>query len=166
MGAHGFVAGEAREDWVFETGDGGARRVLAQFVQQFADDFRRRRVFEQGGNGGDVDAAFVCACRQGVAEAGEPVMVSREGIKDRRGGGEALRQEQVLGLRVLCAQLLFQAFVEDAFVRGMHIDDNEAVRVLREDEDVMDLAEGVAERVFLRLFCGSGKDGAGRDAVR
>ena len=59
VGAHGFVAGEAREDLVFETGDGGARRVLAQFVQQFADDFRRGRVFEQGGNGGDVNAARV-----------------------------------------------------------------------------------------------------------
>ena len=68
-------------------------------------------------------------------------------------------------MRVLCAQLLLQAFVEDALMRGVHIDDDEAVRVLREDEDVMDLAEGVTERMFLRLFCGSGKDGAGCDDV-
>ena len=33
-------------------------------------------------------------------------------------------------------------------MRGVHVYDDEAARVLREDEDVVDLAEGVAERVF------------------
>jgi hypothetical protein len=38
-----------------------------------------------------------------------------------------------------------QLFVEDALVRGVHVDENQAERVLRQDVDAVQLGQRVAE---------------------
>ena len=40
----------------------------------------------------------------------------------------------------------FQLFVEDTFVRRVHVDKDEAAGVLGEDVDAVQLGDGVAER--------------------
>ena len=50
------------------------------------------------------------------------------------GDEQALRRDRLRGLR-------FQAFVDDAFVRGMHVNEHEAAYVLGEDVDAVQLCD-------------------------
>ena len=61
------------------------------------------------------------------------------------------RLEQMLRCGVTIRGVLrFEPFVQDALVRGVHVDEDQAVAVLREDVDAVQLRQGGAERVMLR----------------
>ena len=61
------------------------------------------------------------------------------------------RLEKMLRCGVAVSGVLrFEPFVQDALVRGVHVDEYQAVAVLREDVDSVQLRQGGAERLMLR----------------
>ncbi len=56
---------------------------------------------------------------------------------------QRLHGDRAVGERVL------ELLVQNALVRGVHVDDHEAVRVLRQHIDAVDLAEREAERLLV-----------------
>ena len=59
--------------------------------------------------------------------------------------------EKMLRCRAAIGGVLrFEPLVQNTLVRGVHVDENEAVAVLREDVDPVQLCQGGAERVLLR----------------
>ena len=63
-----------------------------------------------------------------------------------RVGGEDGGDQQRLGGDLAVVERGLQLFVEDAFVRRVHVDDDQAVRVLGQDVDAVQLGQRVAER--------------------
>jgi hypothetical protein len=62
-----------------------------------------------------------------------------------RFGAEHRWNQQRLGGHLLLVERPLELLVEDAFVRGMHVHDDQALAVLRQDIDAVQLREGVAE---------------------
>ena len=72
-------------------------------------------------------------------------------------GGKGRRDQQGLdghGLRRLLCRL--QTFIDDALVRGMHVHDDQAMPVLRQDVDAQQLSEREAQRKLVGLRAGRG----------
>src|SRR5205823_3662968 len=75
---------------------------------------------------------------------GGPLRLGRGGFLRRRGEGG--RDEQRLRLDAARGEARFQALVDDAFVRRMHVDDHQALVVFGEHVDAGDLRDGATER--------------------
>ncbi len=144
-GADGAVAGHGGEEFVApgrgELGDA----VFAQLGDQ--------RTGERGGvagleQGGDAAHAELVGAERGdlKAEVGQRVGVFFDGGDVERVGGEDGRDQQRLGGDLAVVEGGLQLFVEDAFVRGVHVDKDEAAGVLGQDVNAVQLGEGVAER--------------------
>lgn len=80
------------------------------------------------------------------AKVGQCFRVFFDGGDFQRGCGKDRRNEQGLGGNLAAVERCFQLFVEDALVCGVHVDHDQSLRVLRQDVDTVELAEGVAER--------------------
>jgi hypothetical protein len=61
-------------------------------------------------------------------------------------GGQYQRHQQGLRRRRAGIEAALQFFVEDALVRGVHVHQHQAGRVLRQDINAVDLGHGVAEQ--------------------
>ena len=65
-------------------------------------------------------------------------------------GGERRRHEQRLH-RHAAVERALQLLVHDALVRGVHVDEDQAGAVLREDVDAVQLREREAERIVVAV---------------
>ena len=92
------------------------------------------------------------ACRRDSGAMSRPSARSVVGAgprrwRSRRRGGEGDRDQQRLRCDArLRAEAGLQPLVDDALVRGVHVDDHQALRVLGQDVDAAELRERAAER--------------------
>ena len=74
-------------------------------------------------------------------------LVGHVGFGDRDVDGDR-NQQRLRGHRRACARAL-QPLVDRALVRGVHVDEHETVRRLREDVDAVQLRDRVPERIVV-----------------
>jgi hypothetical protein len=68
-----------------------------------------------------------------------------------RFGVEHRWNQECLGCQLPFVERPLELLVEDAFVRRMHVDDDQPLGVLRQDVDAVQLGKGVAERRYLAV---------------
>ena len=64
--------------------------------------------------------------------------------RGRKGRGN----QQRLALQMVLRELCFQAFIDDAFVRSMHVHHHQALLVFSQDVNALQLRQGFAQRPF------------------
>ncbi len=144
VGAHRAVAGHGGQQLVLGALQHVARVVLGQFGQHAAGEFHRVALRQGGGHG---------AHRQGARGQGRHVQAQRGQClgtalrggcflgRGREGGGD---QQRLAGQRAL-GELALEPFVDDALVRRVHVHDDQALRVLGQDVDALQLGDGAAQ---------------------
>ena len=153
VGTHRAVAGHAGQDVVLGALQDGLRLVLGQLSQDAASQLDRagRGMRQRQGQG---------AQHQGFAAEGgdiQPQLAQHFGVALGRGdflrrSRKANRQQQRLAghqprlLRLTGGKVVFQLFINHAFVRGMHIDHDQALSVFGQDVNAMQLRKRAAQR--------------------
>ncbi len=146
-GADGAVAGEAGEGGIQPGFERDGRVGFGEFIGEVAQQCGRVRAFQGGGDGADQDGAGA----EGFDLEAEPVQGF--GVGEQAGcvrwrevddGGE----QQGLGGDGAGKEFCAQAFLGEAFMGGVLVDDDErAIRGDGEDIGVENLGDGGAERV-------------------
>ena len=120
-----------------------------QLGQHAAGQFHRIALCQEGGHGPH---------RQGFGRERDHLQPQGgQGGAVRLGSGHLLRgggkgggnQQGLAGNGLVVAHLGFQALVNNALVRGVHIDDDHALGVFRQDVNAVDLRHGAAQRPVL-----------------
>ena len=147
IGAHRAVAGHRRQQFVARV----RRRDAASPCSRRSASTSRTSASTSpsASSAGTLRNASDCgpAARELEAERGERRRASRSATSASRsdtatviGTSKRLRAQAFAVVRVL------ELLVADAFVRGVHVDDDQAVGVLGEDEDAVQLRDGETER--------------------
>ncbi len=143
------VAGHGGQDFMAGAGHQGAGLVLVQLGQHAAASStaspcakragtaRTARVLGENGTTSSPKVAKVALC------------ASAAGHFLRGGGKGGGNQQGLAGNGLVVAHLGLQALVHDALVRGVHIDDDHALGVFRQDVNAVDLRHGAAQRPVL-----------------
>ena len=143
-GADGAVAGHGGEKFVTLAGGDLADAVFAQIGDQGAGEGDRVAGLQQGGNGAHAELVGAKRCN-GETQGFERAAMLFDGGDVKRVGGEHGGNQQRLRGDGLLVEGSLQLFVKDAFVGGVHVDDDQAAGILRQDVDAVQLGQGVAE---------------------
>ena len=149
-------------NWSAATVAPAAALVLVQGIGEIGEEFRRigaieqRRDFPQDHRAGAEAFADETPGRERIRRRVEPVAARAVEFDD-------VGHEQDLALDARFVALPLQALVDEALMRGMLVDDDDAVGRLRDDIGLVQLRARRAERcVFGRRDGGVRRDGAGR----
>ena len=145
IGAYRAMAGAGGEDFVAALCEHMAGRLLGQLGEQGARELFELAAGQQGGYGAHGEL-FRADRSEREAQLCQGVGVFFGGGALAGVGAEYDGNEQALHRRSrIGAELEF--FVEDALVGGVHVDEDQSLRVLGEDVDTVQLGDGVAERM-------------------
>ena len=170
VGPHRGMTSHGRQNFIARALDDAAGLVLRQFCQHRAGQGHAVGVGQRGRHRAQGQAGGGQR-RQVEAEREQGPAMGFGGGHFECGGGEGVGNQQRLArdtgstCAVAVCGLAFQALVHDALVRGMHVDNDQAVGVLGQDVGATELGERAAERPVDRLVGGvvgrSGRDGSG-----
>ncbi|MPN41365.1 hypothetical protein SDC9_188910 [bioreactor metagenome] len=146
VGAHGTVAGHGGQDFIVCALHHGGGIVRGQFGQHAARQLHRIALRQAGGHG--AHGQGLGGERHNLqAQRGQHLgAFFRRRYFLRRGGESGGDQQGLTGDARAALYLGLEAFVDDALVRGVHVHDDHALRVLGQDVDPVNLCHRPAQR--------------------
>ena len=145
VGAHRAVAGHGAQDLIARALHHGAGVVRGQFGQHAARQLHRVALRQRGGHGAHGQGAW----REGRNLQAQHFQRFGLGFCGGdffgRGGEGGRDQQRLAGDARSAVHLGLEAFIDDAFVRGVHVHHDQSLGVLGQDIDAVDLCDGAAQ---------------------
>ena len=164
IGTHGAVACECREQFVPMLGEHARAAIFAHVTQARRASVRAPSALrEQGGTPRSA------TCVGEASETSSPSCSSSSPCSvavamSTAVAREHLRDQQTLLRNLPLIKLALQFFVHDALVRCVHVDDDQATLVLRQNIDARQLRHCESSGTSAASSLGLMADGAGRSA--
>ena len=145
IGAHCGMASHSCQQRITSLGQQPACAVLVQFGEHFACKADRIAFGEHRGHGAHRER--VRGDLVDIESEGQQLIAFEFGgidlgVVSAKVGGD---QKRLRG-DGLCVEPVFQPLIDDALMRGMHVDHHQTGGVLREHIDAMQLRDGIAQR--------------------